>query len=204
MCASNIRFYTFDEAGVTYDQIHEVIFKAHERNRNKGLYYRTVDYTGEQIKNKIGNGATFVALDDKTIVATGSVGIHTGKSWYDKGLLVAHYCFDAVLPEYQRKGIMTAIDKLRDEFSANNGVSVIRSGTAEKNYPQRQKFDRQGFIPVDYQRFSGNSFFSVLYAKWTDKDRKPSRFNCFLHYEYKKLITRLRFFISRVFRKVGL
>lgn len=184
------------DTDISYSQIHSVISRAHEKNREKGLFYRTVNMSGDEILKRVGQGVTYVAFDGDRLVATASVGLHVGKDWYDNGVLVAHYCFDAVLPEYQGRGIMTQIDQVRDAFSHSSGAKVIRSGTAEINVIQRNKFKHQGFTPVDYRCFDGNNFFSIMYARWLDEEFRKSKIRCSLHFIYSRIKTRARFYIK--------
>ena len=189
------------ETEVSYDQIHDIIYRAHIVNREKGLFYRTAIFSGEMIKERVGDGLTFVAFVENKAVATASVCLHIGRHWYDKGLLVAHYCFDAVLPEYQGKGIMSIIDGYRDSYALSSSVKVIRSGTAEGNIAQRNKFMHQGFVPVDYRYFDGNDFYSVLYARWMDDKYKRSKFVCVVHYCISMFYTKIRFNLAHIFRR---
>lgn len=179
------------ETTASYDDIHDLIFKAHESNRKKGMIFKTSLMNGDQIKQKVGVGITYVAVDKETLIGTASVSLHPGENWYDKDLLVAHYCFDAVSPEYQGRGVMNAIDRYRFSFSLSSGAKILRTGTAERNTVQRRRLIKNGFSPIDYKRLSGNSFYSVIYVKWVnEQDRFPS-WECFLYYYYKMVKVRI-------------
>lgn len=188
-----IKIQSIEEWGGSYDEIHEVLYHAHQQNRERGIVYKSAYLTGEEIKNRIGNGVTFVAIDNSKVVATASVSLRKGKYWYDKGLLVAHYCLDAVLPEYQGKGIMKKIDEQRDLFAIVSGAKLIRSGTAEKNEIQRKKFINNGFIPVDFLVTKGNGYYSVMYAKWIDISAQPDLKTCKRLYNRSKIKTKLSY-----------
>ena len=179
-----------DEWGGSYDEIHHLIFKAHLKNREKGIVYKSTSYTGEQIKQRVGNGVTFVAFKDDVLVATASVSLCLGTKWYEKGVIVAHYCLDAVMPEFQGQGIMKIIDLFRYNFSIASGAKIIRSGTAEKNSIQRSKFIKNGFIPCDYIATKGNDYYSVMYVKWLDPACAHSNMYC--RYKYYKSFIRVR------------
>ena len=189
--AERVLIKTAQEWGGSYDEIHDVIYRAHEQNRKNGIYYRSSLLDGEGIKNKVGKGATFVAIKDNQVIGTGSVSIRKGKYWYDKGLPVAHFCLDAVLPEYQGKGIMKAIDNEREKYAVMNGARLIRSGTAEKNIIQNNKFKRTGFVPVDYLVTKGNDYYSVMYAKWLDESVVQKKWKCKMMFIKSKAIVKL-------------
>lgn len=186
---------TAEEWGGDYELIHQTIYRAHVRNRNNGMLYKSALLSGTQIKERIDAGETFVAINGGSVMGTASVNIKVGKDWYDRGHLVAHYCYDAVLPEYQGQGIMKSIDRARDVFSYSKGAEIIRSGTAEKNFIQRNKFKRQGFLPVDLLAIKDNNFYSVIYAKWLNKTIEPSileiRFNYIIRVIRTKLLYRI-------------
>lgn len=199
------------EWGGSYEEIHDVIYQAHEQNRQKGIYYKSSLLDGEGIKKKVGDGTTFVALLNNHIIGTGSVSLRKGKYWYDKGLLVAHYCLDAVLPEYQGKGIMKEIDIEREQYAISNGAKLIRSGTAEKNTVQRKRFKKNGFVPVEYLVTKGNGYYSVMYAKWLDESVTQKNRKCLLHKWKSEVIIKLSYtskgeitFFGKVLSKLGI
>ena len=182
---------TIQEWGGSYDEIHEVLYRAHQANRDRGIVYKSALLDGNGIRNRVGNGMTLVAIKDDIVIGTASVSLRTGKYWFDRGLLVAHYCLAGVLPEFQGQGIMKKLDEIRDSFAISYGAKIIRSGTAEKNIIQRKKFKKTGFIPVDFLVTKGNGYYSVMYAKWIDTSIAPSKFFCRLHHFKSKIRTRL-------------
>lgn len=191
----SIKILSVEKWGGSYEEIHAVLFRAHQQNRAKGIVYKSAFLTGEEIKSHVGKGVTFVAIDDSKVVGTASVSMRIGKYWYDKGLVVAHYCLDAVLPEYQGQGIMKSIDKQRDLFAIQEGAKLIRSGTAQYNSIQRKKFEKQGFVPVDFLVTKGNGYYSVMYAKWIDISIKPTNNAC--RRQYLKSIFRTWLFYKK-------
>lgn len=190
------------ETQYSYDKISEIVSRAHIINKEKGLRYRTASMNAEEVEKSVGEGITYVALCDQDIVGTASVCKQIGTDWYDKGQLVVHYCFDAVIPEYQGLGIMKLIDKERDKFSVSIGALLIRSGTAEGNTIQRHKYEKLGFVPVDYKRIKGNNFCSVIYAKWIDKAHQPSKFICLSHFYCRKYYVRIRHQIACLYKSI--
>lgn len=182
---------TVQEWGGTYDEIHSVIYQAHEQNRKKGLVYQSSLLDGDRIKQRVGNGVTYVAISDGKVVGTGSISLRKGKYWFDKGVLVAHYCLSAVLPTYQGKGIMKKIYREIEHFSVLSGAKLIRSGTAEKNVIQRHIFKQLGFFPVDYLVSKGNGYYSVMYAKWLDQSIAQNKWKCIVQMIKSKMKIRL-------------
>ncbi len=179
--SEEITIKTLQEWGGTYDEIHDVLYQAHENNRKKGIVYQSSLLSGDELRKKIGDGITYVAIKDDRVVGTGSVSMRVGKYWYDKGLTVAHFCFDAVLTDYQGQGIMKQIDAVKYAYAASRGAQIVRSGTSEKNIIQRERYKRDGFTPVDYLVSRGNNFYSVMYAKWLDDSVSQNKLKCWLH-----------------------
>ena len=88
----------------SWDEVHAVLWQAHEKNREKGVIMSYPSLSGEEIKNKIGdNGKMFVALENNKIVGTLALIKRAGKRWYYSGQY-GYLCFGAVLPEYSGKG----------------------------------------------------------------------------------------------------
>ena len=193
MSEKGIIVKSVQEWGGSYEEIHEVLYRAHQKNRENGIVYKSSLLDGEGIRNKVGDGITYVALLGDHLVGTASVSLRKGKYWFDKGHLVAHYCLAGVLPEYQGKGIMKLIDVAIESYAISNGAKIIRSGTAEKNYIQRNRFFKNGFVPVDFLVTKGNGYYSVMYAKWLDASIAQKPWKCTLHKIKSELIVRLTF-----------
>ena len=70
---------------ITYDDIHELIVKAHKVNIDKGIVMKTTKLEGEELKERIGvEGRCFVALDGEKLVGTSSYRILEKNEWYFK------------------------------------------------------------------------------------------------------------------------
>lgn len=185
---------TAEDWGGSYEAIHQVLYRAHQKNREYGLIYKSAFLSEAEIKEIVGNGVTFVALLGEKVIGTASVSMRLGTYWFDKGLLVAHFCLDAVLPEYQGRGVMTALDKYRTQYANTHDARAIRSGTAMKNSIQRKKFKRDGFIPVRCLVSKGANYDSIMYIKWLDRVSPYSKNYC----RYQTLKSYLKIWGSRI------
>ena len=59
---------------VSWEEIHQVLWKAHEENRRKGMYMAFPALPGEEIRKKIeGHGKMLVAMDGQKIVGTAAI-----------------------------------------------------------------------------------------------------------------------------------
>ena len=56
---------------MSWDEIHNVLWEAHEDNRSKGVVMDNNSLPGDKIRDRIGkDGKLFVALDDDKVVGT--------------------------------------------------------------------------------------------------------------------------------------
>jgi len=67
---SNIKIIEKPE-WITYDEIHNLLYAAHESNREKGVNVATATMSGNELEEYLGaKGKTFVALDGEKLVGT--------------------------------------------------------------------------------------------------------------------------------------
>lgn len=172
---------------VSWDEIHEVLWKAHEKNREKGVIMSYPSLSGEEIKNKIGdNGKLFVAVDGNKVVGTLALIKKVGKQWYNKGEY-GYLCFGAVLPECSGKGVYRSIYKLVEATAKQMDLSVLTRDTNENNARMLKITKQEGYYFVECKAWKDH--FNIVRAKWLDK--------C----PYREWYIKIRFVISKVFTK---
>lgn len=178
---------------ISFDDIHNILWKANEENRKNGFVLKTSNLLGEQLKARLGNdGKCFVALDNDRLVGTISVGFVKCNTWYAKGL-VANYKLAAVIPEYQGKHINTLLSQKVFDSAKEKGCSVIVLDTAENNSHAIAVYKHMGFELIGYKAITEGDHYSVIMAKWLHDDRPFSAFYCRLRFLVKKSYVRLRF-----------
>jgi len=65
---------------VSWDEIHDVLWKAHAQNREKGVIMAYPSLTGDEIKRRVeNNGKMFIALDGQNVIGTLALIIKKGK-----------------------------------------------------------------------------------------------------------------------------
>ena len=153
---------------VSWDDIHEVIWAAHEKNREKGVLMRFPSLSGDEIRQRIeGKGVLFCAIDNKKVVATSAVVKKSTKMWFDKGPSdYAYFCFAAVLPEYAGRGLYKQFYAMRESACREMGLGRIMFDTHEKNKRVFEINKKNGFLPVDYRLY--NDHFNIVFVKWLD------------------------------------
>ena len=172
---------------VSWDEIHEVLWKAHEQNRKKGVIMSYPSLSGEEIRNKIGNnGRMFVAIESKKVIGTLALIIKTGKRWYNTGQY-GYLCFGAVLPEYSGKGVYRSLYQLAETTAKQMGLSVLTRDTNENNARMLKITKQEGYYFVECKAYKDH--FNIVRAKWLN--------NC----PFSTLYIKTRFNISKIYVK---
>ena len=151
---------------VSWDDIHELLLKAHKKNIEQGIILGYPQMPGEKIKQKLGEeGCCWVALDGDKLVGTTSVTYFQGKSWWNRGKKVAHGCFTGILREYQGIGIIEELNAKKYEHIRSMGVDMTEGDTAETNYTVLKVYGKDGYKMVSYYAPPTNHY-SVRIVKW--------------------------------------
>ena len=153
---------------VTWNEIHNIIWKAHEANRQHGINMRLPSLLGEEIeKHGEGKGKMFVALDSNKVVGTAAV-IRTQKTnfWCGDGEY-AYLCFVSVLPNYRGQGVYKHLHEYIEKVSIKNGLYRLMFDTHEDNARIAEINLKHGYKKVSYKR--SNDHFSIIFVKWLER-----------------------------------
>lgn len=157
---------------VSWDEIHQVVWKAHENNRSKGIIMSYPSLSGDEIKDKIGkDGKLFTALDGDKVVGTLALSKKTGRRWYVSGDY-GYLCFGAVLSDYSGKGIYRSLYQLAETTAARMGLTVLTRSTNEHNARMLNITKQEGYHYVEYMAL--NDHFNIVRAKWLNGCPFPS------------------------------
>lgn len=175
---------------VSWDEIHDVLWKAHEKNREKGIIMAYPSLSGEEIRNKIGDsGKMFLAIDSKRVVGTLALIKKTGKQWYNTGQY-GYLCFGAVLPECSGKGVYRSLYQLAEATAKQAGLRVLTMDTNENNARMLKITKQEGYHFVECKAYKDH--FNIVRAKWLDKCPYPVWF-IELRFVISKIITKTRY-----------
>ena len=178
---------------VSWEEIHEVVYNAHESNRNKGVDIQNAHLSGEQLKESLGpDGVCFVALDGDKVVATSSVAFHTLNAWFARGQKAGYGTLSAVLPEYKGQHLFSKLEQMRVAYAKDKGCTGFYGKTAEGNTKRRSIAKKDGYFEVSIGRASFNPHNYITAYKWLDRRPFPAGY------------IRLRFFISWLILKIKL
>lgn len=170
---------------VSWESIHDVIWRAHEQNREKGIVMRNPSLEGDEIRQRIeGKGKMFVALDGSIPIGTAAYLVKNASLWCGKGRY-GYFCFAALLPSYRKKGIYPKLCEIREEELVKEGIRRIMMDTHEDNKRELTLAKRQGFIPVDL--VVGKDHSNVLLVKWLEGRPYPP-FLCWIIFMFKKCL----------------
>ena len=154
---------------ITWDDVQECQRRAHEKNNKKGFQMQVQTITGDDLKNGVGDGHCFVALDGDKVVGTASLIFLKSKiHWWTRST-VAFTCFDGVLPEYWGTDVFIGLDAIRNKYIEDSGVRIRQCNTSEKNKAVIQLCKKGGYKLVQYSATGrGASYYSVIMCKWDD------------------------------------
>ena len=179
---------------VSWEDIHNLLVAAHQKNIARNIVMKSTQLPAEELERRVGlDGRCFVALAGDKLIGTTSVGFYRGIHWYDKGKLVAHSMFTALLPRYQGIGIREEMIQLVDEYAREFGAEMLQGDTPVENTIVRENAFHNGFVEVAYRSFPGH--YSVLFVKWLDGNPFPLWY-CRLRCLLSKCYTMVRFNIQ--------
>lgn len=174
---------------VSWDEIHDVLWAGHEENRKAGLHMKYPSLPSDQLEALLrDNGCCFVALDGRKVVGTCSYRLFWRRRWYTGRQRVVSLILDAMLPEYQGRGIYSKLYHYREEHLRNLGLNLIDMDTAEGNDTIQKVFLKDGFRYVDYMVYE-SPHYSVVMAKWLN-GCPYSRWKCWWKFHWRKWIIR--------------
>ena len=177
---------------ISYEQIHQVLRRAHQVNKGSGFSMATADLSGEQIRQRIGSdGKCWVALDGDKVVGTLSIRMLKRNTWYAKGK-VPDYMLAGVLPDYQGMHINSMLAETAFKYCREMGYPLMELDTAEQNQHAVEVYRHQGFHLVGYKATKNADHYSVVMAKWL-REQPYSETYCRIRYELKKLYIRIRY-----------
>lgn len=154
---------------VSWDEIREVLWKAHAENRAKGIIMNLPSMSAEQIREKInaGKGKMFVVLDGQKVVATAAVIVKSLNLWCGKGEY-AYLCFASILPEYRGRGIYKQLYIYIEREAVKWGIRRILFDTHKHNKHMLAINAKYGFKKVRYFHVKKNDHYNIMMVKWLD------------------------------------
>ena len=182
---------------VSYDDIHELIYLAHDSNRKKGFHVKTAEMSGKELENHIGDGICFVAMDNDRLIGVTAVRVISRNTRFAKGK-IADQILVAIHPDYTGKHISSNLHKAVVRYSEKKGLAQIELRTAADNLKMQKACIKWGFRYVDFKAYSGIDHYTVVMMKWLVNRPSPLKINCY--YTIKKIFVKTRYKAGRVKR----
>lgn len=172
---------------VSWDEIHNVLWRAHEQNRQNGIKMAFPALPGDKIREKVeGHGKMLVAMDGQKVVGTAAIIIKKVNIWCGKGEY-AYCCFASVLPEYSGMGIYKSLNINREENALRMGLKRMMFDTHEHNKRKIEGDYKAGFKLVDISVWKDH--YNVVMVKWLNGCPYPNwycKMQFYIHKWYKK------------------
>ena len=183
---------------ISYDQIHELLYQAHQSNRDKGFDVKTAHMTGEELEKHIGEtGKCFVALDGDKLVGTTSYRILDRDYWCAKGKVVDRV-LAGVSPDYKGKHISSMLFSKIVEIAKQEGYQYIESRTAEENEIVQKINIKDGYRYIDFLS-TKTDHYTVVMLQWLNGCSYP-KWRTNFHFKWRRILIKLRFKPGRIKR----
>lgn len=190
----NIRIIEKPEI-VSWNDIQEILWRAHERNRSQGIIMGHQNLSGEEIRELIGNdGIMFLAMHDDKCIGTAAVKFKEASFWFGR-TKCAYRCFESVIPEYQGLGIYKKFTEQIESFSSDRGIEVMMLNTHPKNVRVIEISKRVGYRIVKYS--SSGKYKYVYLVKWL-KGCPYSQSRCSYEYLKTKILSKTKHTIKSI------
>ena len=175
---------------VSWEEIHQVLWRAHEQNRKQGINMAFPAMPGDKIKGFLdGRGKMFVAMVNNKVVGTGAYVIKQSPMWCMKGQC-AYLCFGAILPEFRGQGIHKEIHARLEKEAHADGIDVLKFDTHERNQRMIEIQKKNGFRAVDIMVCKDH--YNIVMVKWIN-GCPYSAFHCKCKYLIRKCYRKLRY-----------
>ena len=169
--------------GVSWEDIHQCLYLAHQVNRKRGFNMVSQDLSAEKLENLIeGRGRCFVAFDKEKLVGVATVRFFKSRRWWAWGRTVAYNGLDGVLKEYQGTDVFLGLQEMRNAVIKESGVRIIQSNTAVENTVVLRRVKKAGWKFVQFSATGkGADHYSVIMARWLDGCPWPDWFVNFMY-----------------------
>ena len=183
---------------ISWDDIHNLLWQAHAKNRENGVYMRYPSLPGDEIRQRVeGKGKMLVALLEGELVGTSALVFVDKSLWCGKGKY-AYCCFDSVSPRLQGRGVYKKLCEEREKYAMATGVSRMLLDTNERNQREIMVVENAGFKRVDVKWWGDH--LSIVFVKWL-KGCPYSDFRCKFEFEKWKRSDKIKRILKSLLNK---
>lgn len=154
---------------ISWQDVQDCIYHSQLTNVKKGFDMHFGHYTAEQLKNAVGDGFCFVAINEhKQVVGTVSLIITNIKFWWHKGK-AGLQGYEGILPAYRGTDIYFDLHNMLETKEKKLGLKVLWATTSEKNKVVIKTCKLNDWKVVQYSPSGkGANYYSYVFAKWID------------------------------------
>lgn len=183
---------------VSWDDIHEVLVKAHASNRAHGINMRKPSLPGDAIKKEIGaDGVMLVAMEGEKVIGTAALLTKQNHLWYCSNPY-GYLCFASILPEFTGRGIYGRLCKERERIAIEKGLSGLYIDTHHNNTTVVKIALKNGFRRVDVKNCKDH--WNIVLFKWLTGN-SYTRLRCWVEFNKRKLVLKAQAIIKSLIRK---
>lgn len=159
---------------ISWEELAELQRVAHQANKTKGVEMKCANYTGEELKDAVKGGKTYVAVDTiGNVMGMLSFVIKEASRWWHHGI-AGYICYVAIAPDCQGKGIYKKLSSIAYEEIALQGVNTVYLNTHVNNIAAQKAYIKDGYHKVRFSPGSGTDYYSVEMVKWLDGKGKSA------------------------------
>ena len=148
-------------------ELTRMLHAAYSRLGDLGYNYTAVDQSEDVTRERVAQADCLVAVDFDNIVGTITVrkpGRCTGCPCYDRQGVATVGQF-GVLPSYQERGIGSLLIGEAERRARSVGATELALDTSEGADHLVVRYERLGFVFVEYVQWSGKTYRSVIMSK---------------------------------------
>lgn len=184
--------YRVKPDNVTYDELYDLLFKAHAGNREKGLIINPNIHNGKDLEEHLGEGhVCMVAMDGERAVGTLSVKIQKGDRPITKRLTVGYLMNLGVSEDYRRRGIGAGLLAKCGEYAAENGADALVLYVVARNKAV-DLYKESGFLEADFMARRTLKQNSIYMIQWLGRHKIPD-WVINIYYKMRKLYKTRRY-----------
>ena len=177
---------------ISWDEVQACQAQAHIVNNRHGIHMHCQDLSGEKLKEIIGDGFCYVAIDSNRVVGTCSLQYIRKVVKFGQKKKVGYLSMAGVLPEYRGGEVYFGLQKIRMRDIKEEHIDIVYFSTAENNIMVRKLNEKQGFKYVFMKASHVTNYYSVVMAKWITTP-PPNEFLLKVLFLMSKVYVKLRY-----------
>lgn len=176
----NIKICTREEAGITFQQIADLMHASFQERVDSGLLFTCSKMSASDYENKLSGGTVIVAIDNDSgeLLGTATVHIKTDRN----GVIYGYNEYLGVSPKAKRLGIATKLLEQRIIIIIMAGGKYVMSDTACDATSSVKWHLKNGFAIYELESYRSTNYWSYVFIRPLSYSKKFSRNRIKLHF----------------------